>query len=120
MQWKKPSEKAFNFLKKNLKNVDCQMKKMFGHLTYFIRNNMFIGVHEDAIFLRLSLADKEKVLAKYSIIKPFEPMPGRIMKEYVVIPEHIYNNKKIFLELLRKSIDYVSSLSSKGKRKKKR
>jgi TfoX/Sxy family transcriptional regulator of competence genes len=91
---------------------------MFGNLVYFINNNMFIGPHQDDLFLRLASEDREEILASYEEIRPFEPMPGRIMKEYVAIPEPLYRNKELFTELLAKSIQYVSLLPQKEKKKK--
>ncbi|MDI6884990.1 MAG: TfoX/Sxy family protein [archaeon] len=114
------TEELVNFLSENLKDVECQSRKMFGYPVYFINNNMFIGVHQEDLFLRLAADDKENALTKYEGIKPFEPMPGRIMKEYVVIPPNIYTNPEIFKELLTKSIRYVSSLPPKEKKRKKK
>jgi TfoX/Sxy family transcriptional regulator of competence genes len=118
MAWKKSPEEALTFLSETLRDVECQSKQMFGYPVYFINNNMFIGVHQDDLFLRLASEDREEILASYEGIRPFEPMPGRIMKEYVAIPEPLYRNKEIFTELLAKSIQYVSSLPPKEKKKK--
>ena len=71
---------------------------------YFINSNLFIGAHQDDLFLRLAPVDREEVHANYDTIKPFEPVPGRMMKEYVVIPLDIYANPPVFQELLTKSI----------------
>ena len=116
MAWKKAPEELVQFLAENLKDVECESRKMFGYPVYFMNNHMFIGVHQEDLFLRLAAEDKEKVQANYQGIKPFEPMPGRIMKEYVVIPAHLYTNPEIFKELLTKSIHYVSSLPPKQKK----
>jgi hypothetical protein len=43
-------------------------------------------------------------------------MPGRIMKEYVVIPEPLYRNKEIFTELFVSKIDTIRIVvATKGK-----
>jgi TfoX/Sxy family transcriptional regulator of competence genes len=49
---------------------------------------------------------------------PFEPMKGRVMKEYVVLPDSLYNDPEKFNELLSRSYEYVSSLPVKPKKKK--
>jgi len=49
---------------------------------------------------------------------PFEPMKGRIMKEYVILPDSLINDPEKFHELLSSSYDHVSSLPSKQKKKK--
>jgi hypothetical protein len=52
----------------------------------------------------------------YKDVFAFEPMPGRAMKGYVVLPKSIYSNDKLFGEWLDKSIRYVSSLPPKKKK----
>jgi len=49
---------------------------------------------------------------------PFEPVKGRVMKEYVVLPDSLYNDPEKFQEMLRSSYEYVSSLLVKQKKKK--
>jgi len=92
------------------------MKIMFGYPAYFINNNMFIAIFQEDLILRLSLEEKKKVMEEYNEISFFEPIPGRIMKEYIRIPESIYSNNEKFLKLLKKSIGYVSKLSTKEKK----
>ncbi|UCG70928.1 MAG: hypothetical protein JSV09_08005 [Thermoplasmata archaeon] len=47
-------------------------------------------------------------------------MSGRPMKEYIVLPKSIYNNKKSFSKWLEKSVGYVSSLPPKEKKRRKK
>lgn len=115
MTWKKPSEELDLFLKKRLKNVECQSRKMFGCPSYFVKGNMFIGALGKDIFTRLSPQDIEDTLKRFPKAKRFEPIPGRVMKQYVILPQSIYNKKNIFSKLLRKSISYVRSLPPKKK-----
>jgi hypothetical protein len=49
-------------------------------------------------------------------VSAFEPMPGRAMKGYVVLPKPVYSDNKLFGEWLDKSIRYVSSLPPKKKK----
>lgn len=120
MTWKKAPEELVKFLAENLKDLECESRTMFGYPVYFINNHMFIGLHQENLFLRVAPADKEELHEKDEGIKPFEPIPNRIMKEYAVIPAHLYTNPKIFKELVTKSLHYVSSLPPKEKKKKKK
>ncbi len=61
-----------------------ERRKMFGGLTLFVNGNMFAGVHGRKIVLRLSEAERANAQAEAGAL-PFEPMPGRVMKEYVVV-----------------------------------
>ncbi len=120
MTWKKAPEELARFLEENLRDVDCQFRKMFGYPVYFINNNMFIGAHEHNLFIRLSAEERERVLSTHDETAPFEPLPGRVMKEYVTIPDHIYGDPDIFPDLLARSVAYVSSLPPKVKKKRKK
>jgi TfoX/Sxy family transcriptional regulator of competence genes len=74
---------------------------------------MFAGTFEEHLFLRLSQEDREEILKKHKKIRPFEPMKGRIMKEYVTVPNPLYQNKMIFTPWMTRSIAYVKSLQPK-------
>jgi TfoX/Sxy family transcriptional regulator of competence genes len=118
MVWKKSPKELTDFLEESMKDVDCVKKKMFGFPAYFINGNMFTGTFEENLFLRLSEGDRNKITMKNTDVKPFEPMKGRAMKEYVVLPQSLYKNKKDFSHWVNKSIEYVTSLPAKKKKKK--
>ena len=113
MVWKKVSPELREQLEKHMLSFDCQRKFMFGSPTYFINNNMFAGIHQDTIMLRLSQKDREEILAKYDEVAPFEPVEGRIMREYVALPESIYDDNDILHEFLNRSYQYALSLPPK-------
>jgi len=116
MEWKKAPTEIVAFIANKMKNINCDYKKMFGYPAYFINGNMFTGVHGDKLFLRLSDADMVALMKNCSEVTFFEPMPGRPMKGYVVLPKIIYLDNKLFAELLDKSIKYISSLPLKKKK----
>ena len=118
--WKKTSKEVTDFLSQETKDMDCEQKKMFGCPVYFINGNMFMGAHEDNIFLRLSEKDRSHLLSSYDETRVFEPIRGRIMREYVVFPETLYHNKKIFKDVMKKSVSYVRSLPPKRKKRARR
>ncbi len=119
MAWKKPSEELSQFLDERMSSFDVKKKKMFGCPVYFAKDNMISGVFENDIFIRLSEQDKKKIISESDEVMPFEPVKGRIMKEYVVLPDSVYNEPEKFSELLRSSYEYVSSLPPKQKKMKK-
>lgn len=92
--------------------------KMFGYLCAFKNGNMFMGLHQKIIFLRLSEEDRETFL-ELNQAGQFEPMHGRIIREYVVIPFWILKDKEKLREWIRISLVYVSSLPPKPKKKQK-
>jgi TfoX/Sxy family transcriptional regulator of competence genes len=58
---------------------------MFGNLSAFVNGNMFMGVYGDDLFVRLSETQQSELL-KHKGAGPFEPMPGRPMTGYIIMP----------------------------------
>ncbi len=116
MEWKKAPAELVEFITEKIKNIKSDYKKMFGYPAYFINGNMFVGVHGDKLFLRLSDADIANITKNHPDVNAFEPMPGRAMKGYVVLPKSFYTNDSLFEEWLGKSINYVSSLPPKKRK----
>ena len=97
---------------------DAEQRKMFGYPAAFVRGNMFAGLHESGLVLRLPDSEREKLLKRVGA-KPFEPMPGRPMREYVVAPDDFVAQPAQVKAWLRKAFEYGSSLPPKaGSRKK--
>ena len=80
---------------------------MFGYPAYFINNNMFICAFQDSLIIRLSEKDKAKVLKQYKNVTEFEPISGRVMKEYVALPESLYRDKFGDVLVLFKDFGFV-------------
>src|SRR5262249_30191479 len=60
---------------------------MFGFPCAFVNGQMFAGLFEEHMNLRLPEEGRDELIALGGA--PFEPMPGRPMKEYVVVPQAI-------------------------------
>jgi TfoX/Sxy family transcriptional regulator of competence genes len=118
MEWKKAPTELVDLINENMKNKNCDYKKMFGYPAYFVNGNMFAGIHGDKLFLRLSDSDIANILKDCKDVSAFEPMPGRAMKGYVVLPKPVYSDGKLFAEWLDKSLNYASSLPPKNEKKK--
>ena len=118
MEWKKAPTELVDFINEKMKSKNCDYKKMFGYPAYFVNGNMFAGIHGDKLFLRLSDSDVANIMKDCKGVSAFEPMPGRAMKGYVVLPKPIYSDDKLFGEWLNKSINYASSLPLKHEKKK--
>ncbi len=54
MKWKKVSPEVSGYLDEMLGSFICARRTMFGCPAYFVNSNMFAGVFENLIFLRLS------------------------------------------------------------------
>ena len=113
MAWEKADSGLIRLLEEALAGYKCDRKFMFGSPTFFINNNMFAGVHQRTVILRLSEPDRNGVFAAHPQARPFEPMPGRIMKEYVALPEELCRDEAILQEWLNRAYKYASSLPPK-------
>ena len=118
MKWKKPSPELGKLLEAALLGFTCDRRMMFGAPVFMINRNMFAGVHEDHIFIRLPEADRKDIMKKFPDAKPFEPLKGRIMKEYIVVPSGLYENKGTFREWLKKGHAFAVSLPMKASKRK--
>ena len=71
---------------------NCDKRMMFGSPVYTVNNNMFAGAHQSSLFVRLSEHDRQDLRARHPDARPFEPMEGRVMKEYMLLPMDVYHN----------------------------
>jgi TfoX/Sxy family transcriptional regulator of competence genes len=92
------------------------MRKMFGFPAGFIHGNMFMGLHQENMILRLPEQSRTKLLAVGGA-KVFEPMPGRPMPEYVVVPLSIVHDPEQLSQWVSKALEYATSLKPKTKEK---
>jgi TfoX/Sxy family transcriptional regulator of competence genes len=93
----------------------AEPRKMFGYFCVFTKGNMFAGLHEAGMVLRLP-DDQRVEFLRLKDAKQFEPMPGRVMREYVVVPKLLLNAPDQLREWVEKSLVYVSSLPAKAKK----
>jgi TfoX/Sxy family transcriptional regulator of competence genes len=96
----------------DLPNV--QSRQMFGYPAAFTKTQMFAGLFQDKMIVRLSDADREA--ARHDGARPFEPMPGRPMREYVVVPDAVRASPSTLRAWLAKAHDYAASLAPKKKK----
>src|SRR6266542_4014439 len=67
-------------------------RKLFGYPAAFINGNMFLGLFQDQMIVRLPEQAREDLIRKGGAL--FEPMPGRPMREYVVVPPELLGDSK--------------------------
>ena len=85
MSMPKPSEHAKAAFQKLVPpDPAVTTRPMFGNLSGFVNGNMFCGLFGEDLFVRVSEDDQAKVRKQGG--SAFEPMPGRAMTGYVVVP----------------------------------
>ena len=116
-KWRKTPAELVEFLHASVAGIPCQLKPMFGYPAYFINDNLFICTHQESLVLRLGEKDRKALLGENDEVHPFEPLPGRVMKEYVVLPAPLYRDQAAFGKWLKRSLAYVGGLPPKKKKK---
>jgi TfoX/Sxy family transcriptional regulator of competence genes len=117
MAWRKSPEWLVEAFGKIVPDEDPRVepRKMFGYPCAFANDNMFIGLHQENMLMRLPEGDRERFLEKYET-EIFQPFPGRIMKEYVVVPHELVRKPKELKPWIRRSLEYAASIPPKKKR----
>jgi TfoX/Sxy family transcriptional regulator of competence genes len=119
MKWEKMSQDTAKVLETLVQPFACQKKPMFGYDVYWVNGNMFTGIFQSSIFFRLSPQDRKVFLEKYVDARLFVPVEGRIMKEYVVVPDPVLEDKDAVGEWMSRSFEYTKSLPEKKAKTKK-
>ncbi len=86
-EFKKAPQELVDFIIEKMKDKSCDCKKMLGYSTFFVNGNMFVEVHGNKLFLRLSDVEMTEIMKNCPIVSVFEHMPGKAMKGYVVLPK---------------------------------
>jgi TfoX/Sxy family transcriptional regulator of competence genes len=117
MPWKKsPSELVALFERvRPPEEAGVRHRQMFGYPCCFVNDNLFMGLHQDNLMLRLSESDRIAFL-RLPGAREFEPMPGRPMREYVTMPHAMLNDVAELRSWIQRSLTYASSLQPKAKR----
>jgi TfoX/Sxy family transcriptional regulator of competence genes len=92
---------------------EAQARQVFGYPTAFVNGQMFAGLHQDRLFVRLSAEDRASLL-EHQGAQVFEPLPGRQMHEYVVVPPSVLRSEKELNHWLGKALEYAMSLPPKA------
>lgn len=93
-------------------------RKMFGCPCAFVNGNMFAGLFQDEMFLRLNDEDRAAIRKQYDT-SLFEPIPGRPMRSYVLVPHYVLKSPRLLNEWMTKSAEYAKTLPGKKQRTKK-
>ena len=115
MEWKKtPPELAAKFDRAAPKDPKVVRKPMFGYPALFLNGNMFAGTFQDKIVARLAEDARERALKAGA--KQFSPMPGRPMKEYVVLPVADVAKSAALAKWVAQAHTYAKTLPAKEKK----
>jgi TfoX/Sxy family transcriptional regulator of competence genes len=95
---------------------DVVRKPMFGYPSAFVNGNLFAGVFQDRMMVRLGTADREEALGVVGA-RTFEPMAGRPMREYVELPAAMLSDHVALRAWAGRAAAYAATLPPKTPRK---
>lgn len=93
-KWEKSPEALVRLLERVLpEGPNIERRKMFGYPCAFVNGNMFAGLFGKQMFVRLPAEERLSLMAGQEA-KPLEPMPGRPMKDYIVVPPALLTSER--------------------------
>ena len=87
------------------------VRPMFGNTSAFVNGNMFMGVFGTDLLLRLPDGERSEIESEGG--RTFEPIPGRPMTGYVLIPPAWHKQPKRVREWAMRSLSYAGALPAK-------
>jgi TfoX/Sxy family transcriptional regulator of competence genes len=117
MAWTKSPQSLIDLFDKSVPSGSgVSRRKMFGYPAAFANGNLFIGLHQSDFIMRLSEQDRVRFVAEFGE-RTFEPMKGRLMREYVRMPEELLGNARKRAAWIKRSLQYAEAISPKAKPK---
>jgi TfoX/Sxy family transcriptional regulator of competence genes len=89
-----------------------EVRKMFGYPAAFIGGNLTAGLYQESVMVRLPEGEREDRLADGW--SPFEPMPGRPMREYLTLPPEVTGDVAAMRHWIERAAAYVRTLPPKA------
>lgn len=119
MKWEKSPEWLVQAFDKALPDdARVERKQMFGYPCAFALGQMFTGLHQSNLIVRLPPEDREE--ARRQGGTSFEPMPGRAMKEYVALAEPALRDPEALQGWMQRALEFALSLGPKEKKPRKK
>lgn len=116
MAWRKAPEALVTLFHESLPDDPrVERRKMFGYPAAFTGGNLFASLHQEDLILRLPADERAEAVRKIGA-RPFEPMPGRAMREYVALADARRLEPTRLCSWLARSFAYVQTLPAKAPR----
>ncbi len=109
---KSPPELIERFERITAEIADAERRQMFGYPALFVGGYHVTGLHQASWVVRLAEADRAELLTIPGAA-PFEPMPGRTMGGYAVLPPSIIADDTAVRGWVERAIAHGRSLPAK-------
>ena len=114
MKWTKSPPELVATFAAAMPGSPALARKMFGYPAGFINGRMFMGLFQDGMVMRLPEAARAELIAREGG-KPFAPMSGRVMREWVVLPPAIVGDRARLGARVAKALAHAKALPPKAK-----
>lgn len=112
MTWRKaPPELVERFTATLAGIPGADVRKMFGYPAAFANGHMFTGLFADEWMIRLPEAGRSELTALGG--RPFEPMPGKPMREYLSLPAALIADAEALGPWLERALATVRAMPPK-------
>ena len=112
----RPDENSKEFFRSILPDDPrITVRPMFGNISAFVNGNMFAGLFGNDLFVRVSEESRKELEKKGASL--LEPMKGKPMREYVVVPKAWQNQPETVRLWIIRSLDWTSRLPPKKTKK---
>ncbi|HTE84526.1 MAG TPA: TfoX/Sxy family protein [Dehalococcoidia bacterium] len=116
MNWEKTPPEMVELFDASLPDDPAvQRRKMFGFPAAFVNGNMFASMHQAQMVVRLP-KDQYDVLLAIPGAAPFEPMPGRAMSGYAVLPEAVRDDRTSSRAWLERAFVNAAAMPAKQRK----
>jgi TfoX/Sxy family transcriptional regulator of competence genes len=117
MAWTKSPQGLVDLFTESLPDdARLERRTMFGCPCVFVGGNLCAGLLQDRMFVRLSAEDRARLPGGGAY---FEPMPGRPMKAYAVLPDEVLADEAAVERALARAVAFTASLPPKERKEKK-
>jgi TfoX/Sxy family transcriptional regulator of competence genes len=113
MAWRKSPPELIALFEAVFPGPPAERRNMFGYPSAFANGQLFMGLFQERMALRLAERDRE-LLLKHPGAAPFEPMVGRPMREYVTVPPQMLDDGPELRQWVGKALAYARSLPPKS------
>ena len=113
-KWTKPPQGLVDLFHDSLpRDGRVTLRKMFGFPCVSVNGNMAAGVFQEGVFARLG-PETSMALAQEGV-GPFEPIPGRASKTYLMLTDEILADETRLADLLAEAVAVTAEMPVKVK-----
>jgi hypothetical protein len=97
-EYNKEHETVLENMMKGLSGAEAG--RMFGFPAYLVNGKLAVGVKKEGIVAKIGAKRAQEMIGKPGVSK-YEPLPGRVWKDYVLLTGSFDQYKNLFAEAVR-------------------